>query len=73
MSNIIYCDFKRTERRKEMAELHKWLSQIVQLTVDKPLEPEEEQRLVQEIQEKENRFLLLKNEERKWGLLKWGK
>lgn len=73
MNNIIKCDFRRTERRKEMREIEEKMTQLIQVFYESVNLEEQDINAINEINQLDIRYAQLKKEEEEWGMLKWGK
>lgn len=72
MNNIIRCDFRRTERRKEMREIEQRLQEILKLVMSSD-EAANDKELSLEAFQLDMKYAQLEKEEKEWGNLKWGK
>ena len=63
MNNIIKCDFRRTERRKEMREIEEKMTQLIQVFYESVNLEEQDINAINEINQLDIRYAQLKKEE----------
>ena len=64
MNNIIKCDFRRTERRKEMREIEEKMTQLIQVFYESVNLEEQDINAINEINQLDIRYAQLKKENR---------
>ncbi|MGN0992954.1 MAG: hypothetical protein ACI4PE_03445 [Bacilli bacterium] len=72
-NNIIYCDFRRTERRKELQRIEQIFSEIIQKFQDTNFNDEMELISDEEFYKLQQIYGNLINEEKEWGGCKYWK
>lgn len=73
MSNVIRCDFRRTERRKEMTNIELKVADLMKTFYNSLDMEDEDIATIEEINRLDKQYSKLVEEEREWGQEKWWK